>query len=123
MPRPVKRRPAPVASATLDDVVRATVRAWMQTGGVSQDTLAARLGKTQAWASRYLSGEIQLGTLEEAVRLAGAFGQTLAALLDLTPNRDDAELLDTYRALPPADRDLALRMIRRLSRAPRGAGR
>jgi transcriptional regulator with XRE-family HTH domain len=115
-----KRQPAPAPDPTLDDLFRATLREWMRAAGMSQDALAARIGKTQAWVSRYLSGDIQIGTLEEAVRLAAAFGQDLAALLQLTAKPDEVELLTAYRAVAPPDRAMVLGLLRRLKRPARG---
>src|SRR5262245_26332720 len=104
-PRP--KRAATAANAadpppTLDAIFRDTIRAWMRRTGTSQEALGQRIGKTQAWVSRYLSGEIDVN-LDGAVRIAGAFNQDLAALLALTAKKDELALLEGYRALPPRD--------------------
>jgi predicted transcriptional regulator len=52
---------------TLDQVARDRIKHWIVSTGVTQTELAARIGRTQAWMSRYLSGEFDadLETLQE----------------------------------------------------------
>ena len=57
---------------TLDEIARARIREWMRTTGATQVMLAGRIGKTQAWMSRYLSGELD-ADLESLRGMAAAF--------------------------------------------------
>src|SRR5580765_1023168 len=83
---------------------RVRVKQWMRTTGVTQAALAQRIGKQQAWLSRYLAGkyDADVVTLE---RLAQAFGHTVSALL-VQPAADptEARVLDLFRALTPRGR-------------------
>lgn len=84
----------------LDDLVRHRVAAWMAARGLTQPALAAAIGQNQPWVNRYLKGILK-ADLETLTRIAQAFDQPLAALLDAPPPRPEAPLLDAYRALAP----------------------
>ena len=55
---------------TLDEQARQRIRTWIQLTGVTQKTLGERIGRNQAWMSRYLSGELNadLETLRNSPR-------------------------------------------------------
>jgi len=97
------------STIVLDKLARDRIRQWMKMTGMSQDELANRLGKTQPWASRYLSGEND-ADLETLQRMAALFGHGLHALLDLPQNPDEQFILERYRALPEQART-ALRLL------------
>jgi len=65
---------------TLDQQARERIKTWVASTGVTQTELAKRIGRNQAWMSRYLNGEFaaDLATLQQ---MAETFGFTLIALL------------------------------------------
>lgn len=97
-----------------DEAARERIRLWLRGTGMTQVVLAEKIGRKQAWMSRYLDGEFDtdLDTLE---RLAHAFDHTLAELLDLTQDEAERALLDAVRALTPPKRALALQMVQAMA--------
>jgi transcriptional regulator with XRE-family HTH domain len=95
---------------TLDQQARERIRSWIQTTGVTQAQLGERIGRTQAWMSRYLKGEFDadLTTLD---RMAQMFGFTLVGLLNLPSDPFEARLIEEVRALPPKTRQTLLEML------------
>lgn len=110
-----------VPPPTLDEQARSRLRAWIVATGVTQAALAEQIGRTQAWMSRYLSGEID-ADLETLNKLARAFDHTLTALLDLPSNPDDARLIEQVHRLSPKRRALIRALVDDLTqgRLPRG---
>jgi transcriptional regulator with XRE-family HTH domain len=95
---------------TLDQQARERIRQWIATTGVTQAELGARIGRNQAWMSRYLKGEFDadLTTLD---RMAQMFGFTLVGLLNLPSDPFEARLIEEVRALPPKTRQTLLEML------------
>jgi transcriptional regulator with XRE-family HTH domain len=102
-----------MASSALDQQARTRLRLWLQTTGITQVELAARIGRTQVWISRYLKAEFN-ADLETLHRMAGAFGHTLTELLDLPQDATESKLLEAYRAMPPKLRADFLRLFESL---------
>lgn len=100
-----------------DEAARERVRRWLRGAGMTQVTLADKIGRTQAWMSRYLDGEFDtdLDTLE---KMAGAFDHTLAELLDVRPDDQERELLDAFRALKTDKRGLAVELVKAMVPTP-----
>lgn len=102
-----------------DRAARRQIHDWMRSTGITQRQVAQRIGKQQAWLSRYLAGhrDADLDTLE---KLAAVFGHPLSALL-IPPAAIDpveARLLHLYRALTPRGRRIALQLLEDWSRQP-----
>jgi transcriptional regulator with XRE-family HTH domain len=95
---------------TRDEQARERIRSWVHSTGVTQTELAAQIGRTQAWMSRYLNGEFDadLTTLE---RMAGVFGFNLSALLNLPNDPFEARIIEEVRALPPKSRGILLDLL------------
>jgi transcriptional regulator with XRE-family HTH domain len=95
---------------TLDQIARARVREWLTATGTTQTALGERIGRTQAWMSRYLLGEFDadLTTLQ---KIAEVFGHSIAALLDAPSDPAEATLLNHFRAVDAEKRVLALRLL------------
>jgi transcriptional regulator with XRE-family HTH domain len=93
-----------------DQQARERIRTWVAATGVTQTDLAERIGRNQAWMSRYLKGEFDadLRTLEQ---MAEAFGFTLTALLDLPTDPFEGRVLEEVRALPPKARTILLDLL------------
>src|SRR5262245_11050000 len=102
---------AVLSGMALDKLARERIRQWMRMTGITQEELADRLGKTQAWVSRYLAGgmDADLETLQE---MASLFGHGLHALLDLPQNPDEQFILERYRALPEDSRAALLQLLK-----------
>jgi transcriptional regulator with XRE-family HTH domain len=107
---------------TLDQVARDRIKHWIVSTGVTQTELAARIGRTQAWMSRYLSGEFD-ADLETLQKIARAFGHSIGALLD-EPAADpvEARVLHLYRSLPSHARAICLNLLEAWAN-PRGRKR
>jgi len=110
---------APIVEAvpsSYEQRARARIKSWLHATGMAQVDLGVRIGKNQPWMSRYLSGEIDadLATLEA---MAGVFGHSLTALLDLPLDPQEARLLEYYRALPARARPNLLDLLANLLRA------
>lgn len=108
-------------TATLDEQARSQIKKWIDSTGITQTALADRIGRNQAWMSRYLAGDFDadLTTLQ---KMAEVFGHPLTALLGLPKDPEEATLIAAYRALRPEARPLALRVLQEMSRS-RGRGR
>lgn len=106
---------------TLDDVARAQIRKWIESTGITQTALAARIGRNQAWMSRYLAAEFG-ADLDTLHKMAQVFGHSLTSMLDIPKDPEEAAVLTAYRALRPEARNIALNLLQDWSRA-RGRGR
>lgn len=98
---------------TLDQQARDRIKSWVDSTGVTQAELAERIGRNQAWMSRYLKGEFDadLTTLE---RMAATFGFNLSALLNLPSDPFEARIIEEIRALPPKARSILLEFLTHL---------
>jgi transcriptional regulator with XRE-family HTH domain len=101
-----------------DDRVREKIKAWIASTGVTQAALAERIGRNQAWMSRYLGGEFA-ADLETLHKMARAFNHSLAALLDAPTDPIEAKLIEAFRALPLEDRATAFALLESWSRSHR----
>lgn len=106
----------PSPHTTLDDQIRAKIKAWVQTTGISQRLLAERIGRTQSWMSRYLGGEIA-ADLDTLARIAAVFQHSLSALLETPTDPREATLVELYRGLPADARQALLALLRAVARA------
>jgi len=107
---------------TLDQVARDRIKHWIASTGVTQVELSTRIGKNQAWMSRYLSAEFD-ADLETLQKIARAFGHSLGVLLD-EPAADpvEARVLQLYRSLPIHSRGILVNLLEAWAR-PRGRKR
>jgi transcriptional regulator with XRE-family HTH domain len=106
---------------TLDEQARGQIKKWIESTGITQTTLSDRIGKNQAWTSRYLSGEFD-ADLETLQKIARVFGHSLTALLEIPADPEEAALVTAYRALTAPARTLALELLKDWSRS-RARGR
>lgn len=106
---------------SLDQLARERIKAWIASTGVTQGNLAERIGRNQAWMSRYLAAEYDTD-LETLQKMARVFGHSLTALLESPTDPDESKLLNAFRALRPEARLIALNLLLDWSR-PRGRGR
>lgn len=108
---------------SVDQQARERIKAWIASTGVTQVELAERIGRNQAWMSRYLNAEFD-ANFETLQKIAECFGFTLIALLDLPRDPHEARLIEEFRALPPRGRASLLDFLGTLrsarSRKPRG---
>jgi transcriptional regulator with XRE-family HTH domain len=111
---------APMAQ-TLDELARSQIRKWIHSTGITQTALAERVGRNQAWMSRYLGGAFD-ADLETLQKIAQVFGHSLTSVLDVPKDPEEAALVTAYRALRPEARALALSLLQDWSRA-RSRGR
>jgi len=95
---------------TLDQVARNRIRQWITATGMRQTSLADRIGKKQAWLSRYLAGEFD-ADLETLRKIALAFGHSITALLDLPVDPEASRVVDLHNALSPESRQLHLELL------------
>jgi len=109
----------PQAPLTLDQIARNRIKAWIQATGITQAELAARIGRNQAWMSRYLAAEFD-ADLETLNKMAISFGHPLGALLTTPVDPMEAQLIERFRALPTETRDLFARMLEAWGRPQRG---
>lgn len=107
---------------SLDELARGRIKAWIAATGVTQGSLGERIGRNQAWMSRYLSGEYD-ADLETLQAMARVFGHSISALLESPTDPDEAQLVEAYRGLRPAARALALQVLQDWSRGPRRSRR
>jgi transcriptional regulator with XRE-family HTH domain len=111
---------------TVDQVVRDRIRTWITSTGVTQTELAERIGRTQAWMSRYLHGEFD-ADLETLQKMAHAFGQGLGALLDAPTDPMEARVVEGLRALPANLRTMFINLLEEIiqtrGRSPGGRSR
>lgn len=103
---------------TKSELVRIQIRQWIDSTGITQVALAERIGRNQAWMSRYLKGEFDtdLETLEAMTRV---FGHTLAAALNVPDEPDEAGLVTKYRAATPEQRRLVHQILDEWTRPKR----
>jgi transcriptional regulator with XRE-family HTH domain len=105
----------------LDEIARQQIKRWLKSTGLTQTTLSERIGRNQAWMSRYLAAEFD-ADLETLQKIAMAFGHDLTALLQIPEDPAEAALTTAFRALTPNARRLALELLEDWSRA-RSRGR
>jgi transcriptional regulator with XRE-family HTH domain len=105
----------------LDQIARDQIRRWIRTTGITQTDLATRIGRTQAWLSRYLKGEFA-ADLDTLQLLAGVFEHSLGTLLSLPAEPEEADVLQNFRALDPDARKHFLALLALMAR-PRSRGR
>lgn len=100
----------------LSTVARSQIQGWMRGTRITQAVLAQRIGKQQAWLSRYLAGHAE-ADIETLQKLAAVFGHSVSALL-VQPALDpiEARLIDLYRALTPRARRIAMQLLEDWSR-------
>jgi transcriptional regulator with XRE-family HTH domain len=105
------------SSKALDELARSQIKRWILLHGISQERVAAHVGKTQAWLSRYLAGDYSadLGTLQ---LLAELFGHGIGEVLAYEMKQDERTLLMCYRACRAAGRKALLDVADELSRPP-----
>lgn len=108
----------PAPKPNLDEIARSRIRAWITSTGVTQTDLSARIGRNQAWMSRYLKGEFA-ADLDTLQAIAQVFGHTLAALLNLPTDPDEAKIVEQVRALRAKDRVIVLDLLQALTRSHR----
>ncbi len=113
-------------TTTLDTLARTQILTWLETTGMTQVALGKRIGRNQAWVSRYLSAEFD-ADLDALQRMADVFGHTLWTLLgNLPADGREAELVSRYRACRPAGRRAVDALLAELTRPhdrPRRRGR
>jgi len=109
---------SPASPQTLQQIARARVKLWLTTTGTTQTALAERIGRKQAWLSRYLNGEYD-ADLEDLNRIAKAFSHTISALLDTPSDPDHARVVELYSALPFETRKTVLQLMEQFGRPPR----
>ncbi len=109
---PETLRDAPIPSGpTLDDHARLQIKKWIRSTGITQTLFADQIGRNQAWLSRYLAGEIASADLETLQRMARVFDHSLASLLMLPSDPEEAAVIAGYRALPETMRRLFLKLL------------
>ena len=111
---------------TLDELARTQIKKWIDGTGITQTELADRIGRNQAWMSRYLKGDQYDADLETLNKMAAVFGHTLVQLLQLPADPEEAALITGYRALRLEARKHVFGLVQELSRAkgkPRKRGR
>lgn len=102
----------------LGELARRRIVAWMDANPkITQTTVARAVGLTQAWVSRYRSGD-QDADVDQLAAMAEVFGHTINELLDLRPDPKERELLDAFRALRPEARALAIEMLKAMIPQP-----
>lgn len=84
---------------------------------ITQTAIGRAVGHSQVWVSRFKLGQ-QDADIDELDAMARVFGHTLNELIDLRPDPKERELLDAYRSIEPAKRQLAVEVVRGLSVAP-----
>lgn len=103
-------------TTSLDTLARQQIVTWMRATGITQVALGQRIGRNQAWVSRYLGGEFD-ADLDALQRMADVFGHTLWSLLgNLPADRQEAELISLYRACRPAGRRAVALLLAELTR-------
>jgi transcriptional regulator with XRE-family HTH domain len=108
---------------TLDELARQQIKRWIESTGTTQTALSERIGRNQAWTSRYLAADFD-ADLETLQKIALVFGHNLTALLQIPEDPHEAALITAYRSLTPDARRLALDLLLDWSRArSRGRGR
>lgn len=95
---------------TYEQRARARIQIWVDKTKMTQAQFGERIGRNQEWVSRYLNTKLEadLQTLEQ---MAGVFGHTLFALLDLPRDPREARLIEFYRALPDPSRTTLLEFL------------
>jgi transcriptional regulator with XRE-family HTH domain len=96
----------------LDEVARKRIDRWRRSSRMTQAALASKIGRNPVWISRYLDNAYD-ADLDTLATMAAAFGRTLTELLgeDAIPT-DENEMIERFRSLESAQRDLAMRMLR-----------
>jgi len=100
----------------LEAHVRSVIRRWMATYDTSQEDLAARIGQSQVWVSRYLAGKRRCD-LNTLAAIATAFGRDLAALLTLPANPKERDLVRMFHAVDKKGQTAVIELLRQMTRA------
>jgi transcriptional regulator with XRE-family HTH domain len=100
---------------SLSDLARQRLVTWMAARPtLTQTEIAKAVGVTQSWVSQYKRGDID-PDVDQLDALARVFGHTLNELFDLRPDPQELELIEAFRALPPAKRALAVASLQAMS--------
>lgn len=94
------------------------IRELRKARGMTQDELAAALGKTKSWISKLETGKAEL-TLYLMTVIAKEFQCHVSDLLEETPpiKKDERNLLENYRALhEPEKQEMFLHMLEAAAR-------
>lgn len=123
----VLRKMAASAMGKLDDLARQRVNEWLVSTGTTQVQLGQKIGRNQAWMSRYLDEDpmadrIETADLDTLALIAKAFGHSLFHLLDVPSDPVEAEVSEIYRALRPEARPIVLASMK-LMKLPARRGR
>jgi len=103
----------------LGELARRRITAWMAANPrITQTAIAQAVGVSQAWVSMYKSGD-QDADLDQLDAIARVYGHTLNELIDLRPDPKERALIEAFRALGPAHRDLAVAMLEAMIPPPR----
>lgn len=96
---------------SLAELARHRLSAWMAANPqTTQKAVADGVGVSQTWVSQYKSGD-QDADIDQLEALARVFGHTLHELIDIRPDPKERALLEAFRKLRPASRDLAVQML------------
>ena len=106
---------------TLDELARKQIKSWIDATGITQTALAERIGRNQAWMSRYLKGEFD-ADLETLQRMTRVFGHELTAALNVPTEPEEAAVMAAYRALGVEGRKIVRALLEDWGR-PRRRGR
>lgn len=110
-------------SKPLQSLARSRLRMWLQSDGRSQTNVAASIGRNQEWVSRFLTGKLD-ADVDTLQQLAAIFGHSLASLLQVAVDPDEAKLIDAFRALSGPARVTAIEVVRAMAgRPPQRRGR
>lgn len=112
----------PTMPPGLDAIARSQIKRWLESTGVTQTSLAEQIGRNQAWMSRYLAAEFD-ADLDTLDRIAATFNHSVAALLNVPQDPDEARLVTLFRALRPENRKLVLQMCHELTHPGRSRPR
>ncbi len=107
---------------TLQELARTQIKQWISSTGITQTDLASRMNRNQAWMSRYLSGDID-ADLDTLHQMAQVFGHTIASLVNMPTDPEEAALIKAYRGLRPETRPLILQILQEFGRPRRGGRR
>jgi transcriptional regulator with XRE-family HTH domain len=85
---------------------------------MTQEQLAAAIGRTQTWLSKYLRGEFN-ADFPTLYRMAQAFDMTLDAFCRLPDDPELQEWVNGWHVLKRPDRDALLLVLRAMTRGVR----
>lgn len=106
---------------SLGETARQRIVSWMAANPrTTQKIIAEAVGVSQSWVSQYKSADVD-ADIDQLDAMARVFGHTLNELLDLRPDPKERALIDAFRQLDAANRELALKMLQALIPPPRRA--